>query len=211
MEQSKNDIRSAYDSAAGNYAKKFINELDYKPRDVEWLSYFAESLGQPGEVLDIGCGPGHTTEHLRQIGLNPTGMDLSPKMIEHARKLFPECRFSVGDFFDLPVADASFQGVLAFYCIVHLKLEELTQAFTEMFRVLKAEGVLLLSFHIGDCPVFVEDFLESGASLEFSTFPSTDVAQALEKAGFANLEIHERPPYEQEAQTTRCYIFARKQ
>ena len=42
-----------------------------------------------GPVLDVGCGPGHVTAHLAGLGVDVQGVDLSPRMVEHARRLHP--------------------------------------------------------------------------------------------------------------------------
>jgi SAM-dependent methyltransferase len=39
-----------------------------------------------GSVADVGCGPGRITAHLRQLGVDAFGIDLSPGMIEVARR-----------------------------------------------------------------------------------------------------------------------------
>jgi hypothetical protein len=79
-----------------------------------------------------------------------------------------------------------------------------------MFRVLNTDGVLLLSFHVGSDPVIVENFLGTGRTLEFMPFPVAQVQSALREAGFTDMEIYERPPYDTEYPTNRCYIFANK-
>ncbi|WP_370097776.1 trans-aconitate 2-methyltransferase [Streptacidiphilus sp. MAP12-20] len=44
-------------------------------------------------VADVGCGAGRITAHLRSLGLDPFGIDLSPAMVEVARRDHPadEC------------------------------------------------------------------------------------------------------------------------
>lgn len=210
MPQSSSDIRTAYDLAANAYADSFLDELSRKPRDIEHLRQFASSVGSGQRVLDLGCGPGHTTAHLASLRLKPVGVDLSPEMIGKAKALFSELEFIAGDFFQLPDRDDSVAGLLAFYCIVHLQAEQLEAAFSEMFRVLKPDGILLLSFHIGCDMVVQENFLDTGAMLEFFPFPVVTVPDALLAAGFTDLEILERPPYDTEYPTDRCYVFAHK-
>ena len=210
MAQTDSEIRTAYDLAAALYAEKFLDELPHKPLDRDLLQRFADVVGKEANIIDLGCGPGHTTAYLSSLGLSPLGVDLSPKMISIAQSQFPDQGFAVGDFHCLEYADNSFDGCLAFYCIVHLQQKQLARVFAEIRRVLKPHGSVLLAFHIGDEPVFVENFLECGAPLEFFAFPVPVVKQALVKAGFADIEVVERQPYETEYPTQRCYIFASK-
>lgn len=211
MPQPLDEIRTAYDDAAEAYADGFLDELNRKPQDVELLKRFASLVGQGKTVLDIGCGPGHTTAHLSSLGLSPIGIDLSPGMIAKAKSLFPDIVFKTGNLLQLPHEDNSVEGILAFYCIVHLQSKQLAEAFNEIYRVLAYGGALLLSFHVGSEMVVAEDFLGSGAKLEFFPFPPDSIQTALLATGFTDLEILQRPPYDEEYPTDRCYIFAHKQ
>src|SRR4051794_33429451 len=121
MPSSQDSIRAAYDMACEAYARKFCGEFEHKPLDCELVERFASLAGESAAVLDLGCGPGHTTAHLTALGLNATGVDLSPRMIAKAAEMFPQSRFVAGDFFALPHKSLSVAGVLAFYCFVHLK------------------------------------------------------------------------------------------
>jgi SAM-dependent methyltransferase len=208
---SANDsLRDAYDLACDAYARKFIHELDYKPFDRELLKEFAALVGPQRPVLDLGCGPGHTTAHLTSLGLAATGVDLSPRMIETATTTFLQSRFEVGDLFALRFESSSVAGILAFYCIVHLTADDVVPALAEMFRVLRGGGALLLSFHIGSQMVHVENFLETSANLDFTFFEPLEVEAALRKVGFTSIDVRVREPYESEYPSKRCYIFAHK-
>jgi ubiquinone/menaquinone biosynthesis C-methylase UbiE len=206
----RDSLRVAYDIACEAYARKFIGELDHKPFDRELLKQFAAAVGAGRPVLDIGCGPGHMTAHLTDLGVLATGIDLSPKMIERALRSFPQSRFVVGDFFALPSESSSIAGILAFYCIVHLTPAQLVGAFSEMFRVLSGGGLLLLSFHVGSKVVRAENFLDTSAVLDFTFFEPSQVEAALRTAGFDAIDVHIRAPYDIEYPSTRCYLFAHK-
>lgn len=210
MSSSQDSIRAAYDIASTAYARTFVSELDHKPFDRELLNRFAVLIGAGRPVLDIGCGPGHTTARLTSLGLMATGVDLSPKMIEQATKSFPQSTFEVGDFFGLSRDSSSVAGVLAFYCIVHLTPDQLLPAFSELFRVLAGGGVLLLAFHAGSEVIHAEKFLETNAVLDFRFFEPSQVETALATVGFSPIEVHLREPYETEHPSKRCYVFAHK-
>ncbi|MGW4848298.1 class I SAM-dependent methyltransferase [Nocardia brasiliensis] len=59
-----------------------------------------------GPVADVGCGPGEVTAHLHELGVDAFGIDLSPAMIDVARRDHPGLRFEVGSMteLNLPVA-----------------------------------------------------------------------------------------------------------
>lgn len=210
MTSSYAEIRAAYDVACEAYSLRFVNELDHKPFDRELLKRFATIVGDQRPVLDLGCGPGHTTAHLTSLGLNAIGVDLSPKMVELAARTFPQSRFEAGNFLSLRHATCSVAGVLAFYCIVHLTSEQLVPAFSEMFRVLCGDGVLLLAFHVGSEVIHAENFLDTNATLDFTFFEPQQIETSLKRAGFSSIEVRVRAPYDTEHPSRRGYVFAHK-
>jgi len=79
-----------------------------------------------------------------------------------------------------------------------------------MFRVLSGGGVLLLSFHVGSEVVHAENFLDTGATLDFTFFEPTQIKSALEAVGFDVPEVRIRAPYATEHPSQRGYVFAHK-
>ena len=75
-------------------------------RFVETNAIIARELGpHVGSLLEIGCGEGHQTEHLRALADQVTGLDVSATAIARARQRLPEVEFAVGDVFAQPWAD----------------------------------------------------------------------------------------------------------
>lgn len=98
----------------------------------------------------MGCGTGRITAHLRDLGLDVSGVDLSAGMVAVARRQHPELRFAVGSMTDLPVADGALAGLVAWYSIIHVPPEQMPGVFAEFHRVLVPGGRLLLAFKAGD-------------------------------------------------------------
>jgi ubiquinone/menaquinone biosynthesis C-methylase UbiE len=141
--------RTSFDAIAADYSATFAGELAGKPLDRALLAAFAE-LVPGGPVTDVGCGPGHATAHLASLGLDVHGIDLSPGMVEVARRAYPELRFSVGSMLGLDLPDGSLGGLVSYYSIVNIPRSELPAVFAEFARVLAPGGVLLLAFLVGD-------------------------------------------------------------
>ena len=89
------------------------------------LALIARHLSiRPGSVLDVGCGPGHLTAHLRSLEVDATGIDLVPEFIDRARTTYPEGRYELGSIHELPTPDNAVAGILAWYSLIHLAPEE---------------------------------------------------------------------------------------
>jgi len=205
-------VRENYDRLADEYASHLFNELAKKPFDRDQLNRFAAEVTDIGEVCDLGCGPGHVARYLRDAGTNIFGLDLSPRMVEEARRLNPDVSFREGDMMALDIPDATLAGIIAFYAIVNTPKESLPLVFQEMQRVLKPGGLLLLAFHIGDETLRPNELWGRPVSMDFFLFQPSAILNYLEGAGFAIEQVLEREPYppDVEYQSQRAYIFARK-
>ncbi|GAA3192975.1 MULTISPECIES: class I SAM-dependent methyltransferase [Streptomyces] len=138
----------AYDAIADLYADLVRDSLDTLPLDRAVISAFADLVraSGAGPVAELGCGPGYLTAHLRSLGLDAFGLDLSPAMIDLARAAYPDLRFEVGSMDALDIADNALNGVLSWYSVIHTPPEELPSYLAEFARVLAPGGHLLLGF-----------------------------------------------------------------
>jgi SAM-dependent methyltransferase len=204
------DVRESYDSAAEAYAEHLATELAGKPLDRHLLNRFAEATRGRGLVADLGCGPGHISRYLHEQGVTVVGIDLSPEMVRVAQRLHPGLDFEVGDMTRLHVSDAALAGVIAFYSIVHFDSSQLGEILLEIRRVLRPGGLALISFHIGDQVVHVDDLFGAAVSLDFVFHVPSTVVEALRSANLEVIEHVEREPYEGvEYPSRRCYLLAR--
>jgi ubiquinone/menaquinone biosynthesis C-methylase UbiE len=205
-------IRESYDRVADEYARRIFDELQHKPMDRKLLNRFAAEVAGRGDICDMGCGPGHVARYLREAGTTVFGLDLSPQMLEQARKLNPDISFREGNMLALDLQDGSLAGITAFYAIVNIPQPSLPFVFREIERVLQPDGSLLLAFHTGDEALHEDELWGLPISMDFFLFPTSAIRHHLEAAGLAIEEIIEREPYppDVEYQSRRAYIFARK-
>jgi SAM-dependent methyltransferase len=214
MEPVTADIQEGYNRVAAAYARKFIHEQEQKPMDREMLQQFAAEVAGKGPVCDMGCGPGQIAAYLyHHCGLKDVfGMDLSPRFVEEAQKLNPQIPFRQGNMLAIDEADNTWAGITAFYCLIHIPHSEVVNALKELKRVLKPDGVLLLTFHIGSETVHISDWFDQQVSMDFNFFEPVEMERYLESAGFKSIQTTVRQPYapEVEHQSHRAYLFARK-
>ena len=205
------NTQASYDRVADEYVRRIADELEHKPLDRQLLDRFAASVRDVGLACDMGCGPGHVARYLQAHNVQVCGVDLSAELVERARRLNPGIEFQQGDMMALDIPDEAWVGIVAFYSLIHIPRADMVQALRELRRVLRPGGVLLLSFHIGDETLHLDDWWGEKVCLDFFFFRSTEMAGYLTAADFEVEEIVEREPYpEVEHQSRRSYIFARR-
>lgn len=148
-------VRDSYDRVAGNYARMVATTgLGDIRGGHPWLraaiDTFADTVRGRGPVLDVGCGPGTVTAYLAECGLDVSGVDLSPGMIAQARRLHPECRFSVASATELELAPASLGGVLGWWSLFNLPRDVLPQVLAVFAHALEPGGHFITATHAGD-------------------------------------------------------------
>ncbi|MFJ5546197.1 class I SAM-dependent methyltransferase [Streptomyces sp. NPDC093225] len=154
MAEHQDETRIAYDGMAELYASMFADRLETRPFARAMLATFAELVRATLTLrtADVGCGPGHLTAMLHDLGLDAFGLDLSPAMVDHARRAHPALRFEEGRMEALPVEDGTLGGVLAHYSMIHTPPAALPALLAEQVRVLAPGGLLLVSFFATDGP-----------------------------------------------------------
>ena len=209
-DQSAHNPRTSYDTVADDYTSRIAAELQHKPFDRLLLEQFAEQVRDLGWVADLGCGPGHVARYLHDRGVH-VGIDLSPRMIECARKLHPTIEFQQADMEALPVPNESWAGITAFYSLIHIPRDRVVATLREFRRVLRPRGLLLMAFHIGAEVVHLDEWWGHRVSVDFVFFRSDEVESYLTAGGFEVERSTERDPYppEVEHQSRRGYILAR--
>ncbi|MDQ3816971.1 MAG: class I SAM-dependent methyltransferase [Acidobacteriota bacterium] len=206
------EVQRSYDRVAEEYAAEFRDEMERKPFDRKMLDWLAEKVSGLGVICDMGCGPGQIARYLHSRGVETCGIDLSPAMVAQAKRLNPGISFQQGDMLTLSgVEDNSFGGIAAFYCIIHIPRQRVADALSELKRVLRPRGVLLITFHIGRETLHRDVFLGKEVSLDFNFYETEEMKGYLTSAGFEIEEAIERDPYpDVEFPSRRAYIFARK-
>ncbi len=206
-------MQHGYDQVAPEYARRIAGELAGKPVDRALLDGFVATFGALGPLCDLGCGPGHVARYLRDRGAaSVLGIDLSAGMIDMARAMNPDLPFAEGDMLALDVPDESWGGIVAFYSLIHVDASSLGACCRELARVLRPGGGLLVSFHIGEETLHLEEWWGHEVSLDFHFLLPAAIRRHLEAAGLSVEQVIEREPYapEIEQQSRRAYVLARK-
>jgi SAM-dependent methyltransferase len=179
-------VRQAYRIMAGQYIELFGSSAQVHPDDLALITRHLSI--RPGTVLDVGCGPGHLTEHLRSLDVDATGIDVVPEFIDHARAAYPVGRYGLGSMHQLPVPDGSVDGILAWYSLIHLSPAGLDGVLAELRRAMVAGGTLVAGFFDGDELVAFEHKVVTAYY-----WPVDEFAARLRRAGFTETRRQVRP------------------
>lgn len=198
----------AYDTVAADYSVLLADELAGKPLDRALLATFSELVS--GRVADVGCGPGRLSGHLRDLGLDVVGIDLSPAMVGIAQRAHPQLSFSVGSMTALDLPDGALGGIVAWYSVIHTPPALLSFVLLEFLRVLAPGGQLLLAFQAGDDEhVRKETAYGHAVVLDNYRFSVEGMVRRLRNTGFAVSTQVLREPVGAE-QVRQAYVLAAK-
>ena len=138
-------VRRHYDRSAERYDRLiYYAERLFFEAGREWVCSRAG-----GEVLEIAFGTGRNLPFYRE-NVHLTGVELSPKMLEiarrRARELGIEADLSIGDAQNLPFPGASFDTVISTLALCTIPDDR--RAVSEAARILRPGGCLLLLEHV---------------------------------------------------------------
>ena len=131
-------VRAAYAAVAVSYAEQLCDELAGLPFE-SWLLRRVVDLSDGAPVIEVGTGPGHVAAFLAEAGADVTGLDLTPQMVDEARRRYPGVNYQVGDLRRLmrPTTYDGWGAVLAWYSLIHLAASELPAAIGSLARPLR--------------------------------------------------------------------------
>jgi ubiquinone/menaquinone biosynthesis C-methylase UbiE len=131
-------VKTYYDRRAAEYDNWWLGEGLYANRNRPgWDDELRLLEGEiarlpPVRTLDVACGTGFLTRHLRG---DVVGLDASESMLEVARRQASSASFVQGDALALPFEDAAFDRVFTSYFYCHLEEDERARFLAEARRV----------------------------------------------------------------------------
>jgi ubiquinone/menaquinone biosynthesis C-methylase UbiE len=127
---------------------------DHGKRSWEELEPFWRRYGlSTGSCLEIGCGAGRITKQLSQAFAKVYAVDVSPEMIEYARRHVGAAEFYLTDGHAIPLTDNSVSAAFSTDVFQHFPtMKDAAQNFRELFRVLATGGTIMIHLPIHDWP-----------------------------------------------------------
>lgn len=181
MTDTVRETQDTYTAIAADYAGR------QRRGDADWigtahLGELRDALGAGARVADIGCGPGHQTEHLRRLGLRAYGFDLSFEML--AALGIPD--MAQADMRALPIRTGGLDGVWCSAALLHIPRAMVPRVLGEFHRVLRPEGRLGLMIAEGEGEGWEQVPYREDDQRRYFVYHSFEaITNALAQAGFA--------------------------
>ncbi len=153
-----------------NFAKSLCDEL-------------ISQLKSDSKILDLGCGVGLPFDkYFSKKGLSVTGIDISKRHIEQAKKNVKSSEYILGDFFSKDIK-GKFDAVVSFYAIFHIPRTEHKKLLKHISSLLKKDGLILLTLGADAMKYDVNpNFAE--APMAWSSYTADKNKKLVQEAGF---------------------------
>lgn len=161
------------------------------------------SLKEGETVLDLGSGGGiDVFLAAKKVGTNGKviGVDMTEEMIQKAKSAatkydYANVEFRLGEIENLPLADQTVDVIIS-NCVINLSTDK-EQVFQEAYRVLKANGRIMISDIVteGELPESIKKSLAAWAGCVAGALEKTQYLETIRKAGFKNVNIVSESPF----------------
>lgn len=96
------------------------------------------------DILEIGVGTGNLANRFFKAGHNIVGIDQSREMLNVAKEKNPKLKVRLGEFLKIPYDNKTFDIIVSTYAFHHLDNKEKIIAISELIRVLKDNGKIVI-------------------------------------------------------------------
>ena len=174
-------VEEGYDKA--DYGGAFRKGKSLRENEEEFLSDLISKIPKGAKILDFGCGLGIPHDKFfAKNGFAVTGIDISQKHIDIAKKNVPGAKFIKGDFSRMKFKE-KFDAVVSFYAIFHIPREEHKKLFKKMRSLLKKGGLILVTLGTsGD--KYSEEKDWAGAKMAWSQYDPETYKKIIKDSGF---------------------------
>lgn len=202
----KQTVAEGYDRVAERYVEWSGGGGD--PRD-RFVAFLEAHLPAGAAVLELGCGMGALTTARLAKRFAVTGVDISGRSIELAKRNVPGATFLHADMTTVSFPAASFDALTAFYSIIHVPREEHAPLLQSIAGWLRPGGLLVATMGAADSPSEVEeDWL--GVPMFFSSHDAATNRRLVRDVGLRLLSAREEITDEDGVPVTFLWVVAKK-
>jgi 2-polyprenyl-3-methyl-5-hydroxy-6-metoxy-1,4-benzoquinol methylase len=128
------------------------NRFDSVEKNLVFLRHlaeysFAKAYVKDKTVLEVGCGTGYGAHYMSKPAREVVAVDISNDAIQYSKGQYNEANLCFKELSgsELPFDDSSFDTVVSLHVIEHIEKNKVTHWLSEINRVLKDEGIFIVS------------------------------------------------------------------
>jgi len=141
-------------------------------------------LLQPDDpILDLGCGCGIPVAQELAHTFRVTGVDISEVQIARTQSLVPDATFLCEDITSVSFPPHTFAGIVSFFTIIHIPLQEQHPIFEKIIKWLMPGGYLMVTVGHKAWTGYEDDW--HGAPMYWSHADEGTYMSWLQEIGFA--------------------------
>jgi SAM-dependent methyltransferase len=180
-DKAKATVAASYDRIAERHAIWAASVR--KEERARFTALLIDACPRGASLLELGCGTAGATTQALAGHFELTGVDISARSIEIARRVLPSAEFICADMTLLSLPPVSFDTVAAFYSLIHVPREELVGLFGRVFSWLKPGGLFVATLNGSDTAGSYEtDWL--GVPMFWSGYDPATARRLVEDVGF---------------------------
>lgn len=165
------------------YAKAAQPYREQKDAEQSKITLLQQFLDSTMNILELGCASGFPIgQSCLSAGKQYTGIDLAPEQIKIAREQFPQWQshFHEAEMlqFCREQTNAAFHGVISMFSIRHLPRIYHAELYTQIYRILRKDGLLLIDCTLHPHDGSSDDWL-GGSTMYWSGFSKEWTLQTL--------------------------------
>ena len=180
--QKRDAVKKNYDLIAEQYGMEFGTYIE----DLDVYEELEKYLDENAKILDLGAGTGRTYSYFNKKGYEYIGLDFSKEMRDYAYQLHGEFPYIVDDMVNIKkyFGNNSLDAVFAVYSMFHLPTDDFKQVLSDIYDVLKVNGVLLFSYQVGNGEAMVDEpyLNEKGKNVLYMNYQTHDEVKSLLKS-----------------------------
>lgn len=203
----KRIVAEGYDAVAERYLTWSAAISDASR--VRYTQALLDGLPAGARVLELGCGAGVPTTQALATRFAVTGVDISARQIALAGANVPTATFVQSDMTALDFPTDCFDGVAAFYSLIHVPREEQGPLLARVASWLRPGGLFVATMGVNDTEGDIEEGW-LGAPMYFSHYDAVTNQTLVEEAGLTILSAQEETQLEDGQLVTFLWIVAEK-
>lgn len=202
----KQIVADGYDHIAERYIE-WSGNVRVAERE-RYLSVMLNAMPRGARVLDLGCGPGTQTQEIHSR-FELTAVEISRRLVGFARKNMPRANVLHADMTLVNFSENSFDGVSAFYSLIHVPRNEQGPLLHRIAKWLRPAGLFVATFSCRCEEAELEQDWH-GAPMFWSSHDCKTNKRLVEEAGFDIVSANEETAEEFGDPITFLWIVARK-